>query len=80
VKLATLAEDPAAFDSRRTWFRAFAVGENEHAVPTSPILRIVGELGGCIEVCAADADAFDVWVGAAFPFDHVFLVDGVVEG
>jgi len=80
VKFAALAEDPATFDSRGTWFGALAVGEDEHAVPAAAVLGVVGEFGGCVEVCAAAPDAFDVWVGAAFPFDHVFLVDGVVEG
>ena len=79
VEFAALAEDPTAFDSGGTWLGALAVGEDEHAIPLAAVLWIVGEFGGGVEVGASSADAFDVGVGALLPFDHVLLVDGVVE-
>lgn len=80
MKLASLAEDPASFDSRGSGLRAFAVGEDEHAVPLASVLWIVGELGGCLEVGASASDSWDVRVGASFPLDHVLLGDRDVEG
>ena len=80
VELAARAEDPAAFDARGFGFVAFAVGEDEHAVPLASVLRVVGEPGGSVEVCAAGPDAFDVGCRAAAPFDDVLVCDGVVEG
>jgi len=80
VKLATLAEDPATFDPRGTRLGALAVGEDEHAVPPSPVLRVVGEAGGSLEVGSAAPDPLDVRVGTLLPLDHVLLGDGVVEG
>jgi len=80
VEFAALTKDPATLDSRGTGSRAFAVGEDEHAIPLATVLGIVGELGGGVEVGAASSDSFDVGAGTLLPFDHVLLVDGVIEG
>lgn len=79
-EFASLAEDPASFDARWRGCRAFAVREDEHAVPAAAIFGVVGETGGCFEVCAAAADSFDLRVGTFAPFDDVVFCDGVVEG
>ena len=73
-------DDPAAFDARRGGDAAFAVCHDEHAVPAAAVLGIVGDAGGGVEVGAAAADSFEVWVGALFPFEGVLDVGIAVEG
>lgn len=78
--MTTLAKDPASLDSRWARLRTLTVGKDEHTVPSASVLRVVGELGWCLEVGATSTNSFDFRVGSLLPFDHILFIDGVVEG
>ncbi len=71
---------PASLDSGGGRGGALPVGHDEHAVPLASVLRVVGHLGGCVEVSASASDALGRDVGSLLPFEGVSEVGGAVEG
>jgi len=73
-------DDPAALDSGGAGGRALTVGHDEHAVPLAPVLRVVDDLGGGVEVSTSASDPLGVHVASLLPFEGIAEVCCAVEG